>query len=92
MKVIQFALGKLVATPTALDALKTANEPAAKFILRHRANDWGDVDAADKRTNDHAVRHDLRLLSSYRLSTGVKIWIITEWDRSVTTILLPEDY
>jgi hypothetical protein len=54
--------------------------------------DWGDLDPVDWRENDRALRDATRILSSYHLPTGEKIWIITEWDRSVTTLLLPREY
>lgn len=62
------------------------------LLKRHITGDWGDVYPEDAAINDHAVKHDERVLSSYTLTTGKRIWIITEWDRSVTTFLLPEDY
>ncbi|MEX1258148.1 MAG: hypothetical protein WEG36_11075 [Gemmatimonadota bacterium] len=61
-------------------------------LSRHAVADWGDLDPEDRESNDRALRCGGRLLSSYRTSTEVKFWIITEWDRSVTTILLPEEY
>lgn len=60
-------------------------------LFRHIGGDWGNVPAEDARENELAVEHGLRILSSYELNE-VRIWIITEWDRSVTTILLPEEY
>ena len=59
---------------------------------RHAAGDWGDVCEADRRENELSVNQRLRLLSVYRDRNGVKFWIITEADRSATTVLLPEDY
>jgi hypothetical protein len=61
-------------------------------LRRHWRGDWGDVDAEDKAENDYSLMHDLRLLSAYTLADGTRIWIITEADRSVTTILLPSEY
>jgi hypothetical protein len=63
-----------------------------EYLIRHLSGDWGEVDAEDWETNDQSVKEGLRILSAYTLGTGVKIWIITEWNRSVTTILLPDDY
>jgi hypothetical protein len=60
-------------------------------LLRHAGRDWGNVCKDDWKANDEALQNGDRLLSSYE-SQGVKFWIITEWDRSVTTVLLPEDY
>lgn len=60
--------------------------------MRHATGDWGGLDPADKRANDSALANGERLLSAYPLRDGTKVWIITEWDRSVTTLLLPSDY
>ena len=60
-------------------------------LNRHREGDWGDVCAEDKAANDRAVEHGERVLSSYLL-LDTKIWIITEWDRSFTTVLFPDEY
>lgn len=64
----------------------------AEFLRRHARGDWGEVGAEDWRANDQALRNGSRLLSVYRLPTGVRVWIITEWDRSSTTLLLPDEY
>ncbi len=87
-----FAPGLVVATPGALEALSNARQHAMHFLARHIRGDWGDVDAADWQANNHALIHRGRLLSAYTLSTGERLWIITEWDRSATTLLLPEEY
>ena len=63
-----------------------------EFLDRHVKGDWGELDEEDRQANDDALIDGSRILSSYRLSNGTKIWIITEWDRSATTCLLPEDY
>jgi hypothetical protein len=88
-------LGQVVATPGALRALETADAgPFTGLLLlaRHQAGDWGNVDAEDRSANDRAVTTGDRILSAYVLDDGTKLWIITERDRSVTTILLPEEY
>lgn len=85
-------LGQLAATPGALQALAASGETPAVFLDRHVSQDWGEVSAEDRRLNDEAVKLGERILSAYRTIRGVKIWIITEADRSVTTILLPEEY
>jgi len=85
-------LGKIVATPGALDALEKSGEPPIKFLIRHRQCDWGIVCAEDWEANDRDLEDGGRILSAYRTSTGIKIYIVTEWDRSATTILLPEEY
>lgn len=87
-----FPIGRLCITAGAIKALEKSNERTDTFVSRHRLGDWGDVDEEDKATNDRAVKEGGRLLSSYRLSNSTAIWIITEADRSVTTILLPEEY
>lgn len=87
-----FPLGRIVATPGALAALAAAGEPAAKFIVRHARGDWGTVDAEDAMENDLSLRDGFRILSAYVTAKGERLWIITEADRSVTTLLLPEEY
>jgi len=62
------------------------------YLVRHIAGDWGDVDEHDYRENELSLIQGFRLLSAYTLKTGTKIWIITEADRSATTVLLPEEY
>jgi hypothetical protein len=88
----KFRLGQIAATPGALDALLIAGQTPALFLRRHVAGDWGEIDEEDRQENEFPLTRDLRLLSAYRLSTGVRLWIITEADRSVTTLLLPEEY
>ena len=88
----RFSLGRLVATPGALRALEEAGQTPAFFLAKHMSGDWGDVDDEDKLANDEALVHGDRLLSAYRTLLGVKIWIITEADRSSTCTLLPSDY
>ena len=85
-------LGLVVATPGALAALDEARESALGFIARHAARDWGEVPPEDWEENEFSIKNELRVLSAYSLRNGAKIWIITEADRSVTTILLPEEY
>lgn len=89
---IRLPLGQLVGTPGALDALEEAGVEPAKLLARHQRGDWGDLEEEDKRLNDAAVKEGDRILSAYILPTGVKVWIITEWDRSATTLLLPSEY
>jgi len=86
----KFRLGHLVSTPNALSQLP--NEEILTAIQRHQFGDWGDVDEHDRRENDRALSEGTRLLSVYHTADGVKFWIITEADRSVTTVLMPEDY
>ncbi len=92
MKERKFSLGHVVATPGSLDLLHEHGLYAASFIDRHATGDWGDLPPEDVRENEYAVDYDERVLSSYVVSGDRKIWIITEADRSATTILLPEEY
>lgn len=87
-----FSLGKLVATPGVLAAFSNNAQSPLPFLIRHQSGDWGDVAEEDRRENDLSVRDGFRILSAYRLQDGTKFWVITEADRSVTTILLPEEY
>ena len=88
----RFPLGRTVATPGALDALKTNDQTPLEFLLRHATGDWGDLDADDKERNEEAIQEDSRIFSAYTLSDDTRIYVITEADRSVTTVLLPEEY
>jgi hypothetical protein len=81
-----------VATPGALEALVEAGERPATLLKRHLTGDWGEVDEHDRRENERSLAEGCRLLSAYTLSTGAKLWIITEADRSSTTLLLPSEY
>ncbi len=87
-----FSIGTLVATRGALAALEAAGQPPLLFIIRHLRRDWGEVCPEDWQANDEAVENGDRLLSAYRTSLGERLWVITEWDRSVTTLLLPDEY
>lgn len=88
----KFPLGKVVATPGALDALKQAGQDPWRLLARHQKGDWGELSEEDKQENELSVEKGFRILSAYTLRTGVKLWIITEADRSVTTLLLPHEY
>lgn len=85
-------LGQLVATPGAVAALAAADVSIFKLLNRHARGDWGDVSPEDHALNDLAAIAGQRVLSSYLLGNGQKVWIITEWDRSATTVLLPGEY
>ena len=87
-----FSLGQVVATPGALDLLTKHDRHAYEFLSRHNAGDWGVLDEEDARENDVALINGFRLMSAYEIGDGKRIWIITEADRSVTTILLPDEY
>lgn len=92
----RFALGQCLATQGALGALEDNHTFPIVFLKRHESGDWGDLDANDKILNELAIRavpEDCsRILSMYQLPDGQKIYIITEWDRSRTTILLRSEY
>jgi hypothetical protein len=76
----------------ALEAIERARDIPLPYLARHAQGDWGDLEQDDKAENESAPKDGLRLLSAYQLADGTKIWVITEADRSVTTILLPEEY
>jgi len=86
----KFPLGKLVATPNALSQLISQDIETA--LKRHATGDWGEVCEEDRKENELSLKEGFRLLSVYRGANNVKFWIITEADRSATTVLLPEDY
>lgn len=85
-----FDIGRLFATPGAIDAITQVEMFDA--LNRHVRGDWGKVCTEDQEANNDSLKEGLRLLSSYEAIDGVKFWIITEADRSATTILLPEEY
>lgn len=88
-----FPTGRIVATPEVLNLLAEHRIEAFTLILRHQAGDWGDaLCTEDAVRNDEALRSGGRLLSSYRIAHDVAVWVITEADRSATTILRPDDY
>lgn len=88
----RFALGQVVGTQGAVEALNDADQDPNEFIQRHVRGDWGDLDDEDKQENEYSVQHGFRILSAYHTAKKVKIWIITEADRSATTLLLPSEY
>jgi hypothetical protein len=88
----RFPLGRVLATPGALQALEKARQQPQEFLDRHTKGDWGDVDSHDAAENELSLQRGFRLLSSYTTGSGDKLWIITEADRSATTLLLPEEY
>ncbi len=87
-----FPLGRTVATPGALAALDRAGVLPEAIFFRHERGDWGELGEDDRRMNGDALRGGDRLLSAYGLPDGTRIWIITEADRSATTLLLPSEY
>lgn len=88
----KFQPGHIVATPGALAALEASGEAPFDYLSRHVHGDWGEIDEHDRHENELSLIHGFRLLSAYTLRNGAKIWIITEGDRSATTLLLPEEY
>jgi hypothetical protein len=85
-------LGRLLATPGALEALRESGQAPTHFLKMHAAGEWGEVPPEDARLNDEALADGSRILSAYRTVRGEKLWVITEADRSATTILLPDEY
>ncbi|NOR70654.1 MAG: hypothetical protein GQ532_13340 [Methylomarinum sp.] len=87
-----FALGKTVATPGALVVMQGIDISPLSLLSRHQCGDWGDLDDEDKAENETSLKENFRIFSSYNLAEKIKLWVITEADRSATTILLPEEY
>ena len=97
VKTPKFQMGRVVATPGALEALQEAGQSAWNFLSQHLNAQWGTVDDDDKAANDNALRDGSRIFSAYRLNTGEKIWVITSAEdddghRESTTLLLPDEY
>ena len=88
---VTFHLGRVVATPGALKMLVEAGEDPLSLLSRHCSGDWGEIDVHDRRENERSIKNGWRVLSAYPVGEK-KVWIITEADRSVTTLLLPEEY
>lgn len=102
----RFPLGQIVATPGALALLERHGFSAAALLARHSATDWGDVDAEDRALNELSLAQGMRLMSVFRLVDAEKlaatpvplrarlptVWVITEWDRSYTSLLRPDEY
>jgi hypothetical protein len=85
----KFPLGDVVITSNASDQLDFLD--VVQGISRHASGDWGEICPEDRQENEGSLQHEGRLMSVYR-SGGKRFWIITEWDRSVTTVLMPQDY
>lgn len=86
-----FALGQVVSTPNALAFAQKNQIDLGQLLTRHQTGDWGDLEDEDKESNEEALNNDTRIFSSYSIAED-KIWIITEADRSFTTLLMPSDY
>jgi hypothetical protein len=89
---VKFSLGLIVATPAAIDVLEESGHMVSEFLNRHAGGDWGDCGKEDSKTNDESVAYGGRIFSVYHTKKGIKIWVITESDRSSTCVLLPDDY
>lgn len=87
----RFPLGRILATPGALETLDGAGVAVSGLLSRHQSGDWGELCREDWDANEQALAHGARLLSAYPVGTE-KVWIITEADRSATTLLLPQEY
>jgi hypothetical protein len=86
----KFLMGRIVTTPNALD--KIPHDEILTALARHVRGDWGKLEAEDVGANENALKNGGRLFSSYQSIQNIKFWIITEWNRKITTVLLPEDY
>lgn len=87
-----FQLGRVVATPGAIETLAQAQTSAWELLSRHVSGDFGEVDAEDWQANLDAIKDNERLLSAYTLKTGERLWVITEGDRSSSAIIRPDEY
>ena len=94
----KFELGKTVITHGAVKALSESNQLPDSFLQKHQSGDWGDVRDEDAKLNNEAIAHEgdsdkqMRVVSAYKTNKYEIIWVITEWDRSATTLLLPSEY
>jgi hypothetical protein len=88
----KFELGQLVMTPGVDETLRAAHQAPLEFLVRHKNGDWGELPEEDVRENEWSLENGARLFSAYTTRTQEGLWVITEWDRSVTTLLLPEEY
>ncbi|ARB47006.1 MULTISPECIES: hypothetical protein [Alcanivoracaceae] len=88
----RFPLGATVITPGAAAAFADTNVHPAHYLQRHRHGDWGEMPPEDQASNEEALTEGYRLMSSYSIAPHTTIWVITEADRSVTTLLLPSEY
>jgi hypothetical protein len=86
-----FPFGQIVMTPGAIEALEQVNVSAQSILQRHILGDWGDVTDSDKRANELAVEMGGTILSAYKLPRGIEVWVLTEPDRTATTVLLPNE-
>lgn len=92
---LKFSLGQLVVTRGIANKMQDSKEFSdfiARSLVRYQLSDWGDTNESDKLSNDHAVDDQDRIIAAYNYSNTTTIWIITEWDRSCTTVLFPSEY
>jgi hypothetical protein len=89
---VRFQLGRIYLTPGAIEALEDASHPPQDFIKRHARLEKGELSDEDHKENLFSVNRTLRIFSAFKTAKGVKIWVITEADRSATTLLLPSEY
>jgi hypothetical protein len=92
IKCTKFNLGRTLITPGALHALKDAEVTASSYLQRHASGDWGDVMPEDREDNEDALRNGGRLFSAYRTPLNQAIWVVTDAERSMTTVFRPEEY
>ncbi|MFC5301833.1 hypothetical protein [Azospira restricta] len=89
----RFSPGQVVMTAGVDELVRQGRLNPTPYLRRHLHGDWGELSDDDRRLNDAALKSgEDRLFSSYQVTPGLKLWIITEWDRSVTTLLLPSEY
>lgn len=91
-KSILFPLGSVFMTVGARESLSDSSQEPIEFLARHQRGDWGDICKDDADESDFSLKNGFRILSAYKTNGGEKLWIITEADRSATTILLPSEY
>jgi hypothetical protein len=90
---VRFDPGQIVMTHGVSELVQQGRLNPNVYLRRHLGGDWGDLDDCDRRQNDAALKSgEDRLFSSYEVGPSLKVWVITEWDRSVTTVLLPSEY
>ena len=82
---VLFPLGQIFLTIRAREVLQEANQSANEFLSRHVSGDWGIVCEDDRKENELSVKEGFRILSAYKTEKGEKLYVITEWDRSLTT-------
>ena len=92
VKFARFSLGQTFITPGAQEALQIAGQTELEFLRRHMSGDWGELSEDDVQENELSIKNGFRILSSYRTAKGQRLWLITEADRSSTTLLLPSEY